>query len=289
MYPLVLFMSSRYNLDATHMVEPRRAELVTERHDALDRESRADALLVDGLDQYFAGRYEEAIHIWTRVLFLDRSHPRARAYIDRARTALAERQRRSDELLHTSQQLLDSGDTSGARDLLTQAVASTGDDERAAALRLRLERVERLHAPAPTRLAIGPAPEVVPSWSWRRRSPAISVVLAAAGAGVLLLVGLTSPGFRDWMGFGGPSETLAVSSAPAKPIALPTSEVALIRARTLYGRGRLAEALQALDRVSDRSPVHEEAVTLRVEIQRLLLASGHDRSAAAPPARKDPQ
>ena len=55
---------------------------------------------------------------------------------------------------------------------------------------------------------------------------------------------------------------------------LSSSDVALIRARTLYGRGRLAEALQALDRVDDWSAVRPDADALRVEIQRLLLASG---------------
>ena len=118
------------------MPEPRRLAFSSD--DAVDRESRADVLLVEGLDHYFRGRYEDAIHVWTRVLFLDRSHARARAYIDRARTTLAERQRKSEEWLQASQQLLESGDTGAARHLLTQAVASTGDDERAAALRLKL-------------------------------------------------------------------------------------------------------------------------------------------------------
>src|SRR6478752_3050264 len=92
------------------------------------RDQQIDTLLDDGLDRYFAARYEEAIHLWTRVLFLDRSHARARAYIERARTALAERQRRAEELLHASQELLDKGETSQARDLLTAAVAATGED-----------------------------------------------------------------------------------------------------------------------------------------------------------------
>ena len=40
-----------------------------------------ESLLVAGLDRYFAGDYDGAIHAWTRVLFLDRRHARARAYI----------------------------------------------------------------------------------------------------------------------------------------------------------------------------------------------------------------
>ena len=71
------------------MTEPRRTESVAAQANAEADAGQAETLLVDGLDRYFAGQYEEAIQIWTRVLFLDRAHARARAYIDRARTAVA--------------------------------------------------------------------------------------------------------------------------------------------------------------------------------------------------------
>ena len=51
-----------------------------------------------GLDHYFSEQHELAINVWTRVLFFDRGHARARAYIERARSALNERQRKGDEL-----------------------------------------------------------------------------------------------------------------------------------------------------------------------------------------------
>src|SRR5687768_18576446 len=120
------------------MPDSRRV-LSTGSSGAVDRDSRAEALLVDGLERYFNGQYEEAIHLWTRVLFLDRSHARARAYIDRARTAVAERQRRAEEMLHASHALLEQGETAAARELLSEAVAESGDDDHAAALRVRLE------------------------------------------------------------------------------------------------------------------------------------------------------
>src|ERR1700730_18189630 len=71
------------------------------RHPASDaeRDAKIEQLLLVGLDHYFAGEYEHAINVWTRALFFDRSHPRARAYIERARSALAERQRQGEELL----------------------------------------------------------------------------------------------------------------------------------------------------------------------------------------------
>ncbi len=61
-----------------------------------DRAALIEQLLLAGLDQYFSGQYEQAIHVWTRVFFLDRGHARARAYIERARGALAERQREAE-------------------------------------------------------------------------------------------------------------------------------------------------------------------------------------------------
>lgn len=265
------------------MAEPRRADLPTgtEAERSHDRDSQAEALLVDGLDRYFEGRYEDAIHIWTRVLFLDRSHARARAYIDRARTALAERQRHSDEMLQASQDLLDRGHTDQARDLLSEAVASTGEDERASALRLKLERIERAHAASTAgRLPIAAAPDVIPGWSWPRKSASALVVLTVLTASLLLVLVVRRPAIQNWLGFGATGEVLVASTTPVALPVLTSSEVALVRARTLYAHGRLAEALQALDRVGDDSPLRSGADSLRIEIQRLLLASGQDHVAA---------
>src|SRR5260221_2106717 len=176
------------------MPESQRLEPSPAADGGVVRDSQAEALLVEGLDPYFAGRYEDAVHIWTRVLFLDRSHARARAYIDRARTALAERQRRSEEMLQAGQHLLDRGETDAARHLLTEAVATAGDDERAAALRLKLERVERAHSAArPGKLAITSAPQVVARWAWPRKSPALVVIAAALAAGGFAGLGGSPP------------------------------------------------------------------------------------------------
>src|SRR6187402_2854273 len=109
------------------MPETKRLES-TPASEVADRDSRAEALLVEGLDRYFAGQYEDAIHVWTRVLFLDRSHARARAYIDRARTAIAERQRASDEMLHATSEMLTRGDAAEARRLLDEILNTGGDD-----------------------------------------------------------------------------------------------------------------------------------------------------------------
>ena len=236
-----------------------------------------ESLLVEGLDRYFLGRHEEAVHIWTRVLFLDRSHPRARAYIDRARTALAERQRRSEELLHASQALLEQGRTSAARQLLTEAIAATGDDERASALRMRLDRVERAQTRLPIRDASEDAP--VSGTDALLRSPLLWRSLI--GATALVTVWLLSRLMPAWQPAAS-VDTPAVVATSALPV-LNSSDVALVRGRTLYARGRLADALRALDRVTIDSQLRPEADRLRVEIQRLLLAA--DASRATSPGR----
>src|SRR3954466_1063249 len=111
---------------------------------AADRDAKIEQLLLLGLDHYFAARYELAINVWTRALFLDRAHPRARAYIERARSALAERQRESEELLQNGVAAFQRGDTDEARRLLRAAVEGGAPSEEALAL---LERLNRLDAP----------------------------------------------------------------------------------------------------------------------------------------------
>ena len=101
-----------------------------------------ESLLVAGLDRYFAGDYDGAIHAWTRVLFLDRRHARARAYIERARRVLAERQRHADELAQRGAEAFQAGETAEARTLLTSAMAQGAHDEPILAM---IDRIDRLN------------------------------------------------------------------------------------------------------------------------------------------------
>lgn len=240
-------------------------------------DSRVESLLSEGLEHYFEGRFEDAIHLWTRVLFLDRHHASARAYIERARGGIAERQRRADESLQAIAALLDAGHAVEARHRLTQVISTTGDDERTAALRLRLERLERVSG-GPQRIHAAPAP---PSEWWRvglalanQRVRLKHVAVAAAV--VCVTVMLSSPAVRTWMGFAPLTPVPVVAPAPVAVTVLSGGEVALIRARALYARGRLADALAVLDRVGPEQNARPDADRLRVEIQRVLLAAADD-------------
>jgi hypothetical protein len=102
------------------------------------------------------------------------------------------------------------------------------------------------------------------------------VALAGAVATVgLVVAGLT---VRDWIALRRATPVLTSTTAADVPAVLSASEVALVRARTLFARGRLAEALEVLDRVNPESAHRPAADALRLRIQDLLLA-------AAPPPR----
>jgi hypothetical protein len=261
------------------MPESKRLESVLA-YEVVDRDSRVEALLVEGLDRYFAGQYEDAIHVWTRVLFLDRSHARARAYIDRARTALAEGQRRAEEMLAATSELLAQGHTERARALLSQAEKASGDDQHTAALRAKLDRVERARAQAGRRPLPQSGPDAPPDrhrWSITRAVIG-ALGLAATGAVVAAATLVVQAWFTRSTQ---PLPTLArMSPLPV----LSSTDVALVRARTLYARGRLAEALVALDQVDLQDVRRSEADRLRVEIQQILLAT---RRGSAPARGED--
>ena len=173
------------------MSEPQRAADPPEGSpadiDERERSSRVEQLLLAGLDHYFAGQYEQAIDVWTRVAFLERRHGKARAYIERARGALAERQRESEELVDRGRAAFDAGDVPTARRLLTEAVAQGGGGDTAALLLERLNRVDgrRRRRPAPRR----PARPARPAGRRRRRRAGFDRVASAIVVAAVLVAG----------------------------------------------------------------------------------------------------
>jgi tetratricopeptide (TPR) repeat protein len=253
----------------------------------VDRDAKIEQLLLAGLDHYFSERYEQAIDVWTRTLFFDRSHARARAYIDRARSALAERQRRSEELLQKGVAALDRGDGDEARRLLQAAVESgahahdvhplldrlsrqaatspvAADDPLRTAARQSVSLQEGIDAPDSARVA--QAPRNVSAWL-------IALVLAAVVAAAYAMAMRNGVDLRT--AWGAPDTPVAAATAPAaRETALPVprrGEMALGRARALAASGRLYEALAALEMVRSTDPERPEADRQRADIQRQLV------------------
>jgi tetratricopeptide (TPR) repeat protein len=242
-----------------------------ERAPEADREAKIEQLLLTGLEHYFAAEYDQAINVWTRALFLDRSHARARAYIERARTAQAERQRESEELLQDGVAALERGASREARRLLESALALGAPPDQALAALDRVTRleqgqrtvaVEERRAGEPA--AVRPRPSIA-AWSMLGLLSAIIIGAAAFGAGA----------FRtDWRSLLQRPPSPSVLAVPPVEERLPLprrGELALTRARTLAANGRLRDALVALEQVRSTDPQRIEADRLKIQIQQQLI------------------
>ena len=253
-----------------------------------DRDARVEELLLTGLDHYFSGQHDLAVNVWTRVLFLDRGHARARAYIERARSAIAERQREGEELMHTGVAAFRRGDQVAARALLRSAVERGAGGEEAMALLQRLERLEATALPVEAGAVhargardTGTVPAVATG------SNRLTWIVTGVISGVLLAA-LIVLSFGDqstrWLGMGRDAR-VAVPARAEEAIPVPAaSELSIARARALRARGHLRDALAVLKSVRYGDRFRAEADDLRAAIQQELLAA----STAAPPAGSAP-
>jgi tetratricopeptide (TPR) repeat protein len=249
----------------------------------VERDAKIEQLLLAGLDHYFASQYEQAINIWTRALFFDRNHPRARAYIERARRAQAERQRESEELLHNGAVAYRRGDGREARRLLQAALDAGAPFEDTFPM---LERLNQLDAstPPPALLRARNVAHALPGSAMdprpRSRVPlAFGLVLIVAMALGTYVVVSSRGEFAPWSSLGAGRATTS-SMAPAAremTFAVPTGgEVALDGARRLVSSGDLRGALSALERVRLTDPQRAEADRLRADLQRQLIRAVSD-------------
>ena len=248
-----------------------------------ERDARIEELLLSGLDHYFAGQHELAINVWTRVLFLDRGHATARAYIERARGALSEKQREGDELLHSGAAALHRGDRIAARQLLTSAIERGAMGEDALALMHRLERLEAANQYPAGRSS----PQLTPSGhdGSREASSRRDSRLAWVATGILggILIAAVAGAYL-WIVADPFTLTTTRPVVPAlqeDPLPVPAAcEIRLARARDLFMKGRLLEASAQLE-AGDPDERHRAGMDeLRIAIQRQLLAQG---ATATPP------
>jgi hypothetical protein len=224
------------------------------------------------------------------VLFFDRQHDRARAYIERARRAQAERQRESEAALHQAIEAFRAGDVDRARRLVTLALDRGASPDEAQGMLERIERLEvgqtspnlgrRVPPPARTWSPAGaPASQSGPARRVRGWSAAVLLAIAAVGVLGVAAWGLTTPEPDAWF-----LSTPGTSTTPARwtpePLPVPqASERHLARARSFVATGRVHDALAALDRIPVGDPLRLEADRLRADAQQHLLSvATRDRS-----------
>jgi hypothetical protein len=266
--------------DRPRHVPPASPRDAPDAAEGVDRESRVEQLLLAGLDQYFAGRYEQAIDVWTRVAFLDRRNSRARAYIDRARGLVAERQREVEALVQEGVAAYHAGDLTLARTLLTRAVDRGGHSDTAQLFLERLHRSELVPgvpAPPPRHPASRAKVATRPVWSWL-----LTAGVCAALAALILVAARPVASFVAELPIAMPA--VVPARADALPVARPSDRI-LARARELHAEGRAAEALRLLETVDIADAQRPAADALRGEIQRQRLADIQTQELTAEAAR----
>jgi hypothetical protein len=201
---------------------------------------------------------------------------RGRAYIERARSAMAEEQRESEELLHNGVAAFERGEIEAARQMLNAAVKRGGAHDVALAF---LTRIDRINAATPA----APAPAAAPSRLPFRPRPVVAARSVSPWpfvALILVLMAATVVVVRSWDRLRtampalstGAEDGLTPVKTPEEPLIVPrSSETALDRARSLYASGRLYDALRAVDLVRPTDPLRAEADKLKAEIQHELL------------------
>jgi tetratricopeptide (TPR) repeat protein len=277
------------------MTDARRFDASAPQVPERDSEARVEELLLSGLDHYFEGQHELAVSVWSRVLFLDRGHARARAYIERARGAISERQREAEELVHIGAAAFHRGESDAARRLLTSAVEQGARTEEALALLGRIERLEAAGVQQESRTdrraarPQGPADaeesRLDRSWiGWTAAGAVLGVAAVAITVAVLWARG------EQWLPIGGGAIAGAAVRASEEPLPVPSaSDVWLARASARHAKGHLHEALLALDAIGPGDALAADADKLRATIQEQLLAAARagESDLAAPPAPQD--
>src|SRR5262245_9490969 len=168
------------------MSDPLRTDPANEAPSG-ERDAKIEQLLLSGLDHYFDNEYDQAINVWTRALFLDRGHARARAYIERARSALAEQQRESEELLQRGRAACDRGASAAGRRLLAAAIMRGAPRDEALSV---LDRIHRLDPADAAALSSDDSADDRPRW----RSQPVARTLQIA-AWIVLAVGVVVAAF----------------------------------------------------------------------------------------------
>ena len=235
---------------------------------------------------------ERAIDVWTRVLFLDRSHARARAYIDRARAAVAERVRESEALLHAGVAACDRGDVAEARALLTTAIACGGAHDEAWMVQDRIERLETAGGDDPVaaaarrragaRRARRGAVTAIYTGHRFRLLPGVLLIALFAGATVALYLAgswaqLVPVRLADQTG-----QVPVPPRVPPAPLpVLSVPQLALERAKALVADGRHAEALGVLASVGLGDELRGDVDALRAAIQQEMLSRLPEMTAGA--------
>jgi len=269
-------------------------------------EAKTRQLLGRGEDLLRAGRYQQAVHVLTKILFLDRGNPDARKLIGRAKVAIAENHRQLDLIVMEAAGHLEQGKRQRARREVENVLAIDPRHTEARNLLETLDALERRGEARSCSVSTSAPPGSLRPDTGRRPRRRRGTVKPGEpsksnkrGAGSSVKIGAFVFLVSCVFGMGGlylhlnwdflisdrgvsasrQAGPAVVEESDRLPLLLP-SELYFYNGVRLYGEGRYREALAELGRVERRSSVYEEArkLILRIEERLLRGAVGVERA-----------
>jgi tetratricopeptide (TPR) repeat protein len=257
----------------------------------LREDEKTDDLRRQGEELLRTGRYQQAIHVWTRILFLDRGNPVAREAIEKAKRELAERQRELDALVAEAAAEAQDGKRVKAKRLLARVLTKDPGHAEGRSLWEKIETSElrgETQASRPTlatepmdessrlRRRNGVQPNVAKAKHSRTASPIKMAAFLFCAFCLLALGGLYL--HLNWEFL--VSDSAFATSRQAGPEAVPNydrpplpspSDLHYYNGARLFAKGRYRDALSELKQVGRESSCFEEARSLTVRIEERLL------------------
>ncbi len=253
---------------------------------------KSDALMCRGEQLFAVGMFSQAIHVWTRILFLERGHVEARQAIERGKKAVAEQHRLLDMELAAASDLLERGEREQAAAKVKSVLSLDPRNHEGHHLAGRIHAAARRSETGLSTAVAVPAREPSPatkrglllrvSHASPRRDARMAhasplkmasfvlgaILVFASGALYLNLnwESIVSDGaFRA-----GGTLSRAVSERAAAPLPA-TSELYYFNGARLFAKGRYRDALDELSLVERDSAVAERARGLILRIEERLL------------------
>ena len=254
---------------------------------------KSDALLRQGNELFAMGMFSQAIHVWTRILFLERGHVEARQAIERGKKAVAEQHRLLDMELAAARELLERGESEQAAAKVESVLSLDPRNHEGHHLAGQIHAAARrsetgLCSGAAAVPAREPAPATrrglllrVSHASPRRdareahASPlkmasfVLGAILVFASGALYLHLNWESI-VSDGAFRAGGALSRAVSERAAAPLPV-TSELYYFNGARLFAKGRYRDALDELSLVERDSVVAERARGLILRIEERLL------------------
>jgi tetratricopeptide (TPR) repeat protein len=292
----------------------KSAEIDDRQQQSPDASSRSSELFRQAEELFRSGHYHRAIHVWTRILFIDRGNSEAKLRIERAKEALAERQRSLDAEIAEATALFDGGEIDGARARVRSVLELDSGHGEASALAAAIDLLDRrseppFETPRPAgedQAAAAPEKTAPPKGvvfkvpkAQRARSPRG----ARAGGSRLEMAGFVSIAVllfavsalylsKNWEAIvsGGTLDREtggAAAPLPDSPAATPPdlSEIRFYNGERLFAQERYREALVELRRVERDSRLVAEARSLILRIEDRLLRGSTETEQHANAAR----